>query len=52
MDLETVSYGVSGPRAPVEILVDRWGVSHVYATSPYDAFSPRVGAPPATACGR
>ena len=38
MDLETVSYGVSGPRAPVEILIDRWGVSHVYAASPYDAF--------------
>ena len=38
MDLETDSYGVSGPRAPVEILIDRWGVSHVYASSPYDAF--------------
>ena len=38
MDLETVSYTVSGPRAPVEILIDRWGVSHVYASSPYDAF--------------
>jgi penicillin amidase len=38
VDLETDSYGVSGPRAPVEILIDRWGVSHVYAASPYDAF--------------
>ena len=38
MDLETVSYGVSGPLTPVEILIDRWGVSHVYAASPYDAF--------------
>jgi penicillin G amidase len=38
VDLETVSYGVSGPRAPVEILIDRWGVSHVYASSPYEAF--------------
>jgi penicillin amidase len=38
VDLETDSYGVSGPRAPIEILIDRWGVSHVYAASPYDAF--------------
>jgi penicillin G amidase len=37
VDLETVSYAVSGPRAPVEILIDRWGVPHVYASSPYDA---------------
>jgi hypothetical protein len=26
VDLETASYAVSGPRAPVEILIDRWGV--------------------------
>jgi penicillin G amidase len=38
VDLETVSYGVNGPRVPVEILIDSWGVSHVYAASPYDAF--------------
>jgi len=38
VDVDTTSYVVSGPRAPVEILVDRWGVSHVYAASPYDAF--------------
>ena len=38
MDLETVSYAVSGPRAPVEILIDRWGVPHIYASSRYDAF--------------
>jgi len=36
--LDSVSYAVSGPRAPVEILIDRWGVPHVYASSPYDAF--------------
>jgi penicillin amidase len=36
--LDTASYAVSGPWAPVEILIDRWGVSHVYASSPYDAF--------------
>jgi hypothetical protein len=52
VDLETVSYGVNGPCAPVEILIDHWGISHVYASSLYEAFSPRVGAPPATACGR
>jgi len=38
VDLETTSYAVSGPQASVEILIDRWGVPHVYATSPYDAF--------------
>ena len=51
VDLETVSYGVSGPRAPVEILIDRRG-SHVYASSPTTPFSPRVSTPHATACGR
>jgi penicillin G amidase len=38
VDVDTTSYAVSCPRAPVEILIDRWGVSHVYASSPYDAF--------------
>jgi len=38
VDLDTTFYAVSGPRAPVEILIDRWGVSHVYASSLYDAF--------------
>ena len=38
MDLETTSYALSGPQASVEILIDRWGVPHVYASSPYDAF--------------
>jgi hypothetical protein len=44
VDLDTTSYTVSGLRAPVEILIDRWGVPHVYASSRYDAFSPRVRA--------
>ncbi|CAA9454859.1 MAG: Penicillin acylase (Penicillin amidase) [uncultured Rubrobacteraceae bacterium] len=35
---DSISYAVSGPRAPVEILIDRWGVPHVYASSSYDAF--------------
>src|SRR5215218_2859821 len=38
VDSDSVSYAVSGPLAPVEILIDRWGVPHVYASSPYDAF--------------
>ena len=38
MASDNVSYAVSGPRAPVEILIDRWGVPHVYASSTYDAF--------------
>jgi hypothetical protein len=44
VDLDTTSYTVSGPRAQVKILIDRWGVPHVHASSRYDAFSPRVGA--------
>jgi penicillin amidase len=35
---DSISYAVHGTQAPVEILVDRWGVPHVYASSPYDAF--------------
>ncbi|HYQ84026.1 MAG TPA: penicillin acylase family protein, partial [Rubrobacter sp.] len=38
MDPETVSYTVNGPRSPVEILIDHWGISHVYASSIYEAF--------------
>ncbi len=29
---------VAGPRAPVELRVDRWGVPHSYARSRADAF--------------
>ena len=29
---------MSGPEAPVEILIDSWGVPHIYASSTYDAF--------------
>ena len=32
------SYTVPGLSGPVEILVDRWGVPHIYATDTYDAF--------------
>ena len=52
MDLETVSYGVSGPRVPVEILIDRWGVPHVMLPPLTTPFSPRVSTLHATACGR
>ncbi len=37
MDAEH-SYAVEGLSGPVEILVDRWGVPHVYASSADDAF--------------
>src|SRR5215217_7697833 len=33
-----VSYAISGLEAPVEILIDSWGVPHIYASSTYDAF--------------
>ena len=35
---DSISYAVDGLRKPVEILVDLWGVPHVYASSPDDAF--------------
>jgi len=35
---DSVSYAVDGLQAPVEILVDRWGAPHVYASSSDDAF--------------
>ncbi|MCE3552752.1 penicillin acylase family protein [Pseudonocardia sp. RS11V-5] len=31
-------YTVPGLTGPVEIVVDRWGVPHIYATDTYDAF--------------
>ena len=33
-----VAYTVSGLREPAEVLVDSWGVSHIYTSSIYDAF--------------
>ena len=29
---------VSGLREPVEILTDRWGIAHIYATNQHDLF--------------
>ena len=50
---DSVSYAVGGLQSPVEILVDRWGVPHVYASSPDDAFFAQgFNAARGTACGR
>jgi penicillin amidase len=38
MDAEEHSYAAEGLKDAVEILVDRWGVPHVYASSVDDAF--------------
>jgi penicillin amidase len=35
---ERTSHTLPGLRAPAEIVVDRWGVPHIYAASTYDAF--------------
>ena len=32
------SFAVPGLEKPAEVLVDRWGVPHVYASTLYDAF--------------
>ncbi|MEJ2887692.1 penicillin acylase family protein [Actinomycetospora aeridis] len=36
--LPTTEFPVPGLRDAVEVLVDRWGVPHVYADSPHDAY--------------
>jgi len=35
---EPAEYRVPGLSAPVEVLVDRWGVPHLYASSAQDVF--------------
>ncbi|MEV6905132.1 penicillin acylase family protein [Amycolatopsis sp. NPDC051372] len=35
---ERTSHTLPGLTAPAEIVVDRWGVPHIYAASTYDAF--------------
>lgn len=32
------TFDVPGLSAPAEIIVDRWGVPHIYAATSYDAF--------------
>jgi len=36
--LPTTTYAVDGPSKPIEILVDRWGIPHIYAGALYDVF--------------
>ncbi|MEE8176944.1 MAG: penicillin acylase family protein, partial [Acidobacteriota bacterium] len=36
--IPTVTYRIRGLRAPAEILVDKWGVPHIYARNFYDVF--------------
>jgi len=48
----STTYAVPGLRAPGEILVDRWGIPHIYAASEPDVFFPaglQRGARPAVA---
>jgi len=35
---DSATYEVSGLEAPAEIIVDEWGVPHIYAGTHYDAF--------------
>ena len=35
---QDASYTVAGLKQPAEIIVDRWGVPHIYANDHYDAF--------------
>jgi penicillin amidase len=36
--IPTLSYTVPGLEKPAEILIDQWGVPHIYAKTHYDAF--------------
>src|SRR5205814_1884345 len=36
--IPSLTYGVAGLDKPAEILVDSWGIPHIYAKSQYDAF--------------
>ncbi|MBO0848757.1 MAG: penicillin acylase family protein, partial [Pseudonocardia sp.] len=36
--VRTTRYALPGLTRPVEIVVDRWGIPHIYARSTYDAF--------------
>jgi acyl-homoserine lactone acylase PvdQ len=38
----SVSYAVDDLQAPVEILVDRWGVFHVYASTGGSVTNPGI----------
>ncbi|PKV95269.1 penicillin acylase family protein [Amycolatopsis echigonensis] len=38
MEVERTSHTLPGLTAPAEIVVDRWGVPHIYAATTYDAF--------------
>jgi penicillin amidase len=35
---ESITYAVGGLAEPAQILVDNWGVPHIYASTAYDAF--------------
>ena len=35
---QAINFSVKGLEAPAEILVDEWGVPHIYANTHYDAF--------------
>jgi penicillin amidase len=37
-ELPTTRHSVAGLSDPVEILIDRWGVPHIYAPTPYAAY--------------
>ena len=37
-EVETISYEIDGLQGDAEILVDQWGVPHIYAQHHYDAF--------------
>ena len=36
--IPSTTYGVAGLDKPLEILIDTWGIPHIYAKSQYDAF--------------
>jgi penicillin G amidase len=49
---QTGEFPAPGLKQPAEILIDRWGVPHIYARSFDDAFYARASTPHATAYSR
>ncbi len=46
------SFAMTGLEQPVEVLVDRWGIAHIYAATRTTPSPPRASSRPATGCGR
>ena len=49
---QDATYELDGLKQPAEIIVDEWGVPHIYANTHYDAFFVQDSMRPGTGFGR